>query len=115
MGTERTESGVIEKRKHPRKDASLEYKIEDLEKEFDTQGVTMNLSTHGVLCTVDRPIPEMTELKILLKLPSGYAECQGTVVRVNKCHDARGKYTIAIYINHIAPGDRAKIADFVGG
>jgi hypothetical protein len=114
MGTESDKQNFIEKRKHPRKKTSIEYKLANFKEEFDAEGVTVNLSTHGVLCQVEKPIPEMTELKLLLKLPNDYAECMGTVVRVRKCSDAENKYDIAIYFNDIKPVDKKKIADFIG-
>jgi hypothetical protein len=114
MGKESEKQIFTEKRKNPRKVASLEYKLQNLKNEFDAEGVTLNLSTHGVLCQVDKPIPEMTELKLLLRLPHDYAECLGTVVRLQKCADADNKYNIAIYFNEITPADKKKIADFIG-
>jgi hypothetical protein len=114
MGTDNGRPSFTEKRKHPRQPTTLEYKIENIGETFDIEGITRNLSANGVLCQVDKPIPEMTELKLLLKLPNDYAECQGTVVRVKKCVGSEEKYHIAIYFNKIAPAEKKKITDFIG-
>jgi hypothetical protein len=71
------------------------------------------LSCIGALCEINRAIPEMTHLKILLKLAGEVAECEGTVVRVTENPSADGVYEIAIYFNEISPSTQQKIADFI--
>jgi c-di-GMP-binding flagellar brake protein YcgR len=110
-----------EKRRHPRSKKSIDFKIE-------TDGSTItaksiDLSCIGAYCQVDKYIPPMTNLKIVLALPCGdqesgaeHVECIGAVVRVEKTPsntNGDDKYNIAIYFNEIEESEKEKIANFL--
>lgn len=77
----------IERRRHPRSPKRLNFKLKT--QHFDVVAETKDLSCIGALCQVNKPIPEMTHLKMILELPGQYAECEGTVVRVEKIHQRK--------------------------
>ena len=110
-----------EKRRHPRSKKSIDFKIE-------TDGSTIaaksiDLSCIGAYCQVDKYIPPMTNLKIVLALPCGdqesgaeHVECIGAVVRVEKIPsntNGDDKYNIAIFFNEIEESEKEKIANFL--
>ena len=57
---------------------------------------SVNLSANGVYCKIERPIPEMTRLKMVIVLPAdgqksaemGLIECKGVIVRTNENHNS---------------------------
>jgi len=104
----------VENRKYPRKKRSLSFEIKPKDAGFDIVGETKDLSCIGALCQVDRPIPEMTQLKLVLKLPDEVAECEGTVVRVQKNASVEDSYDIAIYFVDIAESEKRKIEKYIG-
>lgn len=104
----------VENRKYPRKKKNLKFEIKPNDSQFDLVGETKDLSCIGALCQVNRPIPEMTHLKLILKLPNGIAECEGTVVRVQKTATDDDSYDVAIYFFDIADSERQKIEKFIG-
>ncbi|MHC4182092.1 MAG: PilZ domain-containing protein [Planctomycetota bacterium] len=110
-----------EQRRYPRSKKSIDFKIE-------TDGSTIaaksiDLSCIGAYCQVDKYIPTMTNLKVVLVLPCGdqkgeaeYVECIGAVVRVEKVPSKTNrddKYNIAIYFNAIEESEKEKIANFL--
>jgi hypothetical protein len=102
----------IERRRHPRSPKRLNFKLKA--QDFDVVAETKDLSCIGALCQVNKPIPEMTHLKMILELPGKYAECEGTVVRVEKNSPSEDIYNIAIYFNEISKDEKKKIADYLG-
>jgi len=109
-----------ERRRYPRVSKSLAIKLKDREADFVTE--TKNVSCIGAYCTVNAYIPVLTRLRITLILPksrdlktSKPINCEGTVVRVEKCPPGieANRYNIAIYFNQISKGDMKTIDHYV--
>lgn len=115
-----------EKRKYPRvKDdnVSLKVKVEDID--FITK--TLDISASGVYCKVEKEIPLMSRIKIILilpkaKVPSGGGEAQtvkietdGVVVREHPV--IRGgkivHYDVAVFFDNISTKDREAILGYI--
>ena len=106
-----------ERRRYPRIEKELPLKIRTDEYDLVTQ--TKNLSCIGAYCAVDKYIPPLTKLSIILLLPlktknkntNVKIQCKGVVVRTE------GKppegFNIAIFFNEISPRDKDKIATYV--
>ncbi|MDD5613454.1 MAG: PilZ domain-containing protein [Candidatus Omnitrophica bacterium] len=100
-------------------DASLPLKLFHTDADFITE--TINISSGGAYCQIDRFIPVMTKLKILMFLPiigrnrSHKIECEGIIVRTEPEYPADDidKYNIAIFFSNIAKKDCAKITSYV--
>jgi len=110
----------VEHRKHPRINERLQFKLKT--NHFHIVTETINLSCIGAYCQVNKYIPLMTSLDIVLALPHvdkegkfEYVECNGLVVRVEKVSlDANGHnaYNIAIYFSEIEDSEKQKIESF---
>ncbi len=113
------QGGNIERRKHPRLDKSLPVKV--LGDTFDFVTDTVNISSGGVLCNLDKPIPIMTKLKIALMLPdisgkgASRIDCEGIVIRTEEHTKEIGnkRYAFAIVFSDIKDEDKAKISRYV--
>jgi len=109
-----------ERRRHPRIDERLQFKLKA--EDFDVVTETINLGCLGAYCQLNRHIPLMTTLKIALALPHGdqenefdYLECSGVVVRVEEVLSEANMdsvYNTAIYFNEIQESEKEKIASF---
>lgn len=112
--------GFLERREFPRATESLPFEISlGL---TTVQAQTQNISCGGVLCELSQPIPFLTKLGILLKLPNSGAEetnppihCKGVVVRQEPfpASNVLPSYRIAIYFSQMKLEDRRRIAEFV--
>jgi c-di-GMP-binding flagellar brake protein YcgR len=103
----------IERRRYPRIKKILPLKVST--DEYDISTETHNLSCIGAYCTVDRYIPPMTKLSILLFLPKDKKDytkisCKGVVVRTEK--QSLKKYNIAIFFNEISESQKNKILKY---
>ena len=119
-------SGVLrnkinrERRRHPRINKRLQFKVKA--EDFDAVAETINLSCLGAYCQLNKHIPLMTSLKIVLALPYSdqgnefdYVECNGVVVRIEEILSEThlgSVYNTAIYFNEIQESEKEKIADF---
>ncbi len=111
----------VEKRRQPRTKKIIPFKIKTDDSTIATE--TIDLSCIGAYCQVDKYIPTMTNLKIVLALPCGnqkgeveHVECIGAVVRVEKIPSKTNEddqYNIAIYFNEIEESEKEKIANFL--
>lgn len=109
-----------EHRKHPRINERLQFKLKT--NHFHIVTETINLSCIGAYCQVNKYIPLMTCLDIVMALPHAdeedeleYIECNGTVVRVEKVSfdaNARNAYNIGIYFSEIEDSEKQKIESF---
>ena len=81
---------------------------------------SVNISSHGVMCLVDRDIPLMTQLEIVFSLPVAVnfsskekiVKAKGVVVR--KEEDAvSDNFFIAIYFSDIKPKDQKVLNEFI--
>lgn len=111
----------VEKRRHPRTKKCIQFKIKPNGSTITAESI--DLSCIGVNCQVNKYVHPMTNLKIILALPSGdqekeaeYVECNGVVVRVDKASskaDVGNIYIMAIYFNEISESVKEKIANFL--
>ncbi len=111
----------VEKRRQPRIKKCINVEIETNGSTITAESI--DLSCIGVNCRVNKYIHVMTNLKIILALPSGdqekeaeYVECNGVVVRVEKASskaDVDNIYNMAIYFNEISESAKEKIANFL--
>ena len=107
------ESSTTERRNHRRVERRVDVTLQGEAEAFDIRGKTWNLSTVGTYCRVDRPIPEMTQLMMVLALPQDQVICKGTVVRRKSDPEHPGYHELAIFFHEISEGDRAKLSEFV--
>ncbi len=109
-----------EQRRHPRSKKTIPFKIKTGDSTIATE--TIDLSCIGAYCQVDKYIPSMTNLKIVIALPCEdqedgveYVECNGVVVRVESVLSNNGgnMHNIAIFFNEIDEPEKEKIANFL--
>jgi len=114
-----------EKRKYQRvKDGNVSLKIKSGNVDIITQ--SLDISASGVYCKVEKEIPLMSRIKILLILPksksspSGAArtakiETDGVVVREHPVIIDGGiaHYDLAIFFDNISAKDRESILDYI--
>ena len=85
---------------------------------YDVQAITINISSHGALCIVDRDIPIMSQLNIGLELPAGFSQKQKTIhlkgVLVRKEKEERtGRFLVAVYFSGIKPADQKRLEHYI--
>ena len=87
---------------------------------YEIQAKSVNISTHGVMCRVDRDIPLMAKLEMVFSLPivvkfstkDKVVKAKGVVVRKEK-EAAGDKYFIAVYFSDIKPKDQKILNEFI--
>lgn len=98
------------RRKYPRFEKCLKF-------ELKTDGdlitaETLNLSLNGALCGMDREIPVMTRLNIVIELPGGDVQCNGVVVRSEET-GTPGVFHTAIFFDDIEDSESGKLLKFI--
>jgi hypothetical protein len=85
-----------------------------------TPAKVRDLSAHGVCCTTERALPAMTQVHLVLLLPTpqGPREvaCSGAIVRCVRLESAKAgeaDWETAIFFTDLRETDRAAIADAV--
>ncbi len=110
----------VEKRRYPRVKQSLPIKLCD--NEYDIVTETKNISGNGVYCAVNRKLPLMTKLKIILLIPLRKNNrkilrkitCNGIVVRqAYMKNNGKYSYDTGIYFNEIKESDRKVILSYI--
>lgn len=83
--------------------------------DFDTMTHTMNLSASGIYCKVDREIPLMSRVKLMLMLPAGKIEADGVVVRGHPVIiDGETKHhDVAIFFENLSEKSRDIISEYI--
>ena len=111
----------VERRKYPRikdKDISLQLAGDG----FSTISQSLDVSASGVYCKVDRRIPLMTRVRVVLSLPGRTKasarkemDIDGVVVREHPVKkDGRLKYyDIAIFFNTLMPKERKALVQYI--
>lgn len=107
----------LERRRHPRIKKELPLKIKTDGYGLATQ--TENLSCIGAYCSVDKYIPPLTKLSIVLLLPlkeknkntHSRVQCKGVVVRTEDKQPSG--FNVAIYFNEISQRDKKKISKYI--
>ena len=110
----------VERRKYPRAAFSVPIKLSDPEADIVTE--TKNISGNGAYCSVNKSIPTMTKLKIILLVPikkngkkiSKKINCRGVVIRNEYIrNNGNHSYNIGIFFNEIREADRRFIVSYV--
>ena len=111
---------ITEKRRHPRLEKTLPLKLSS-SRQADIVTQTKNLSCVGAYCTINKPIPLMTKLKITLLLPektkraqekSRKVSCVGVVVRSEESPQ-KGIYDVAIFFEQIREKEKVKLEEYI--
>jgi hypothetical protein len=109
-----------EKRRCQRVAEVLPIKLSGLDADVLTE--TKNISANGAYCSVDKPIPEMTKLEIVILIPvkGGRIKnirkinCKGIVVRRKVIsEDLPRPYNIGIYFCDIKERDRKALVSYI--
>lgn len=107
-----------EKRRYPRINNQIRFEIRDNDNVVIADMI--NLSCIGAYCRVNKPVPLMTSLRIVLPLiyknrinDVKYVECEGTVVRTERILTEDDCYHIAIFFSDIAASEQKKITDYI--
>ena len=110
-----------DRRTFPRRDAALPLKLKL--GEFDAVVHTLNISASGVYCKIDKEIPLMSRVKLMLMIPDapedGAAaraiEVAGVGVREHPViiNGETKHYDAAIFFEDLSPKDREVIADYI--
>lgn len=112
----------IERRKSPRAESTLPLKIS--KKGLDIITETRNISSSGVYCCVDKPLPLMSKISLTLLLPVCHksrvntekVKCDGVVVRSEPAiiKEADTAYqNIAIFFTNLSKQQKNKIDQYV--
>jgi len=103
-----------ERRRYPRVDRKIRVDMHFDSHGYDIRGETHDISPVGTYCRVDRPIPEMTQLKIILELPADQVKCEGTVVRSISGQSHSDLHHLAIFFHEISDEAKRKLTEFLG-
>jgi hypothetical protein len=107
-----------ERRKSPRiqdETLSLELKLDG----FDSITHTLNISPSGVYCKVDKELPLMSRVKVMLMVPDASniknIEVSGIVVREHPVvvDGVTKHYDVAIFFDDLSLKDKDVIADYI--
>ena len=103
------------------KDEELSLKI--LVDEFDTSTHTINISSSGLYCKVDKELPLMSRVRLMLMIPDTSkpgketqpVETEGVVVRAHPVIiDGRIKhYDVAIFFDSLEPKTKELITNYI--
>lgn len=112
-----TQKSGAERRRWRR--ASAEWPIQIQLDDGPHQARVRDISRAGVCFFLDRPLREMTQLKIELEIPVAgglrRVSGKGAVVRCEKISARLDHYEIALYMQEMAEPDRETIEAYVGG
>jgi hypothetical protein len=111
-----------ERRKFPRiKDEGLSLKLNI--GDFDTVTHTLNLSASGIYCKIDKEIPLMSRVKLVLMIPEPAKEAktvknlevEGVVVREHPVIiDGQTRhYDVAIFFDNLSSKESEIITDYI--
>ncbi len=104
-----------DRRRWPR--AGADWPVRLLLPEGHFEARVRDISRAGICFFLDRPIPEMTSLRIDLELPvpegMRFVRGDAVVVRCDKISDRLDHYEIAAFLNNMADPDRDALEAFV--
>lgn len=110
----------VERRKHPRiKDNGISVKLSG--DGFDTITQSLDVSASGIYCKINRRIPLMTRVKLVLLLPAKHSltpttlDIDGVVVREHAVlnEGVVQHYDVAIFFDSLMPKERKLITDYI--
>lgn len=109
-----------ERRKHPRiKDNDISVKLSG--DGFDTITQSLDVSASGIYCKIDRRMPLMTRVQLMLVIPGKQGAApinlniDGVVVREHAVlkEGVVQHYDVAIFFDSLMPKERKLIADYI--
>ncbi|MDD5634083.1 MAG: PilZ domain-containing protein [Candidatus Omnitrophica bacterium] len=110
-----------ERREYPRiKDKEVGVKLSGAG--FKTMSQSLDVSASGIYCKVDRRIPVMTRIQVILSLPGRTKtappiemEIEGIVVRehLSRREGEKECYDVAIFFNALTPRERETLVDYI--
>ncbi len=114
----RTPKKILDRRVTVRIEEVLPFQIDH--NGYEIQAKTINISSHGAMCLVDKNIATMTQLDIVVTLPfttknkpsTKKIHIKGVIVRKEKDIDT-GKFFIAIYFAEIKEPGRFVLNQFI--
>jgi c-di-GMP-binding flagellar brake protein YcgR len=107
---------IFERRRAVRVEDQLAFSIGHAG--YDISATTLNISTSGAMCLVDRDVPVMTQLDIVLSLPfppsskGKKIRVRGVVVRKER-DAATGKFFLAIYFSELKGQAFQALMDYI--
>ena len=102
---------ILERRRSVRIDDTLPFKV-GLEG-FEQEASTLNISSTGAMCLLDKVIPMMTKLRVAISLESKKTiHLKGVVVRTDK-DLATNKFRAAIFFSEISASDREALERYI--
>lgn len=109
---------VKDRRANPRVETELDARVTAGAEGFEA--TVLNLSVSGVLLLSDRPLPEMTMVRMRLSLPPrtgegiAYAfEIGGAVVRCEERDNDPPKYELAVFLTNLPREAKVALVEFV--
>ena len=114
MAISELEPGRIDRRRYPRVTRNIRMDMRLDSRGYDIRGETCDISPVGTYCEVNRSIPEMTELKIILELPTDQVKCEGTVVRSVSDPNHSDLHHLAIFFHKISDEAKRNLSEFLG-
>lgn len=108
-----------ERRQHPRifKKLPLKLKIDS----FDLTAETLNISSSGLYCQIDKYLKPMIKVSIVLLLPlklknntrvTKKVSCEGVIVRIDKIQE-ENKFNIAIFFSDLPKTSAENISRYI--
>lgn len=102
---------ILERRRSVRIDDALPFRV-GLEG-FEQEASTINISSTGAMCLLDKEIPMMTKLRMAVSLESKKTlHLKGVVVRKEK-DLATDKFQVAIFFSEISASDREALERYI--
>lgn len=102
---------ILERRRSVRIDDALPFKV-GLEG-FEQEANTLNISSTGAMCLLDKEVPMMTKLRVAINLESKkILHVKGVVVRKEK-DMATEKFQVAIFFSEISASDREALERYI--
>lgn len=102
---------ILERRRAVRIDDALPFKV-GLEG-FEQEASTLNISSTGAMCLLDKEVPMMTKLRVAINLESKkILHVKGVVVRKEK-DLATEKFQVAIFFSEINASDREALERYI--
>ena len=100
-----------------KKRGRVAYSLTIAHPEYSTSAVLENISPSGAYCQVGHPIPEMTKLKLVFRLPENASsnrplheiKCQGVVVRSERPSPDSATCYIAILFTDLKDADKRRL------
>lgn len=103
---------IKERRKAPR--VKGDFSVEIAHQKSRIIADTINISSSGIYCQCDHPIPLFREIQVIIMLPGVVKPiiCSGVVVRSEKV-PGKERYNLAIFFEDIQPEDKNGLAGYV--